>query len=80
MQTYSISEGRKTLGDIIAQVKYQNKIIGIGNRNKTEALIIPYNFTESSVNITEINANSSSFEFLNQEPDLYKLSDLKIKY
>ncbi len=82
MTTYSTTEARKNFSDIINQVKYQNKIIAIGrNRDYTEALIIPYpKINDEAINISEINAKSSSFNFLEEEPDLYSISDIKKRY
>lgn len=80
MQTYSISEGRKVLGDLVNQVKYKKTVVALGRNNKTEALLIPYEFADSDLDMTAINQESISFDFLEKEPDCYELSDLKVKY
>ena len=79
MITYSTTEARAILGDIVNQVKYQKKIIAIGRNKKAEAYIIPIP-EEQDLPISDINANSSSFNFLKDEPDLYSLNDLKKQY
>lgn len=80
MITYTTTQARSQFSEIVNQVKYQKKIIAIWRRsNKAEVIIVPvpenYDF-----NITDINANSSSFDFLNEEPDIYSIDDLVKKY
>lgn len=73
---------RKDIAEIINKVKYTGEIFGVGRRNKIEAIIMKYpdylNLDLSE--ITNINANSGSFSFLKDEPDLYSIKDLKKKY
>ncbi len=82
MIKYSTTDARKKFSDIINQVKYGKKIIAIGrNRNYTEALIVPYpKIDDQNIPISEINAQSASFDFLENEPDIYNISDLKKQY
>jgi hypothetical protein len=82
MKKYTTSEARKQLAHIVNVVVYKNEVIGIGRRDKTEALIIKYpeNINQDLTVETNINANSSSFDFLDAEPDVYSLNDLKKKY
>jgi len=82
MIKYSITEGRKSLGEIINIVKYQKKLIGIGKGKKVDVLLVPYSEIENAENIpiTQINSKSESFSFLENEPDIYSLSDLKRTY
>lgn len=70
------------ISKIIDKVKYNNRVFGIGRKNKIEALIIkfPENFNNKLNAITNLNANSSSFNFLEKEPDLYNISNLRKKY
>jgi hypothetical protein len=42
--------------------------------------IFPKNLNINLSETTKINANSSSFEFLKDEPDLYTKEDLRKKY
>lgn len=67
---------------MINRVKYYGEVFGIGRRNSVDAILIKFpNAQNDEMNeITNINANSSSFDFLKEEPDIYSLSDLKKKY
>lgn len=82
MKKYTTSEARKQLSHIVNVVVYKNEIVGIGRRDKTEALIIKYpeNMNSDLSDETNVNANSSSFDFLSSEPEIYSLDDLKKKY
>jgi len=40
----------------------------------------PENFNKELSEITNINANSASFDFLKDEPDIYSVDDLKKSY
>ncbi len=80
MVHYSTTEVRKHLNEIINRVKYQKIVISVGRHNKQEVLIVPKPETEDELPISEINAASSSFVFLKNEPDLYSLKDLKRRY
>ena len=73
---------RKNIGEVISHVRYDNQVYGIGRHNRVEALIIkfPDYYNSALDEITNLNANSSSFDFLAQEPDLYTISDLKKRY
>lgn len=73
---------RKNISEIINEVKYKDQIFAIGRREKIEALIIKYpeNLNRKLNEITNINANSASFNFLEKEPDLYSISDLRKRY
>jgi hypothetical protein len=76
------TEARKNISDIVNDVKYANQVYAIGRRNKIEALIFkfPENFNSNLSEISNTNANSSSFNFLRDEPELYSINDLKKKY
>jgi hypothetical protein len=67
---------------MINQVKYTGEVFGIGRRNSIDALLIqfPAAYSEDVSEITNINANSRSFDFLTQEKEIYSLSDLRKKY
>jgi len=73
---------RKNISSIVNKVKYLDDVYAIGRRDKIEALIIkfPENLNVDLNEITNINANSSSFKFLEDEPDLYTIEDLRKKY
>lgn len=82
MKVISSTTMRKDIAEIINEVKYTGQVFGVGRRNKIEAIIMKYpdharaDFSE----ITNINANSTSFSFLESEPELYSIKDLKKKY
>ena len=75
MQTFSITEGRKKLGELVNIVKYQGKTIALGNHGKPEALLIAFVTPEDDIPMAAVNAASGSFAFLDDEPDLYSAAD-----
>ena len=82
MKLISATLMRKHISEIISNVKYNDQIFGIGRRNKIEAVIMKYpeNLNKKVSEIVNVNANSSSFDFLKNEPDIYEIKDLKKKY
>jgi hypothetical protein len=80
MKHYSTTEARKHLSEIVSQVRYQKIIISIGRRDEEEVLVVPKVTLDESIPISEINAQSASFQFLEEEPDIYSLKDLKKRY
>jgi len=82
MQIISSSQLRLHISEILNAVKYQNRIVGIGRRNAIEALIMKYpeRLNKRLNGITNMNANSESFRFLEEEPDLYGVRDLRKRY
>lgn len=80
MQVISITEGRKQLGELVNVVKYQHRVIALGKHGKADVLIVAVPELEGDVPVTEMNAASSSFNFLEDEPDLYSIDDLKVTY
>jgi PHD/YefM family antitoxin component YafN of YafNO toxin-antitoxin module len=80
MKHYTTTEARKHLSAIVSQVRYQKIVISIGRRNEEEVLVVPKMTLNEELPISEINAQSSSFQFLEEEPDLYSLKDLKKRY
>lgn len=73
---------RKNISGIVNKVKYLDDVYAIGRRDKIEALIIkfPENLNADLSEITNVNANSSSFKFLEDEPEIYTIQDLRKKY
>ncbi len=73
---------RKHISEVVNTVKCEDSVFGIGRRNKVEAIIMkfPQHFNKNVSEVTNTNANSKSFNFLKDEPDLYKIGDLKKKY
>ena len=80
MRFVSVTDGRKQLGELINVVKYQHQVIALGKNGKADALLISFPDVESDIPMTGINGASTSFRFLEDEPDLYTVSDLKVKY
>ncbi|MEK7453267.1 MAG: hypothetical protein AAB614_03465 [Patescibacteria group bacterium] len=82
MKIISTTKMRKDISEIINEVKYKDRIFGIGRRDKIEAIIMRYpkNLNSNFDEITNINSNSASFDFLEDEPDIYNVEDLKQKY
>jgi len=81
MNVLSTTNFRKNLPSFLNEV-VSNKSLVIGRRNKPEVLLIKYpeNLNKKVSNITNFNANSLSFDFLKNEPDIYSVADLKVKY
>lgn len=82
MKIITTTVARKNIGNLINRVKYSGEIFGIGRRNSIDALLIqfPSAYREDAGEITNINANSHSFDFLLKEKEIYSLSDLVKKY
>lgn len=80
MKHYTTTEARKNLAHIVNQVKYQKILVSIGRRDEQEVLIVPGFAIDEPLPISEINAQSASFAFLDQEPNIYTLKDLKKRY
>ena len=82
MKIITTTNARKNIGNIINRVKYFGDIFAIGRRDSIDALLIqfPQIYNANLNDITNINANSKSFDFLTKEPELYSVSDLKKKY
>ena len=79
MQIISTTVARAQLGAIINKVRYQKIVVALGRNNKAEVLITPIPNCED-IPVSDINAASTSFDFLNDEEDLYTKADLKVKY
>ncbi len=81
MNILSTTNFRKNLPSSLKDVVSGKNLI-VGRRNKPEILIIKYpeNLNKKVSKITNFNANSSSFIFLKNEPDIYSVNDLKVVY
>ena len=82
MKTINITNARKNIKTLVDRVKYRGESFAIGRRDSIDAVIIafPANYNKNLNDITNINANSRSFDFLKDEPDIYDISDLKKVY
>ena len=82
MRIITTTKARKNIGNIINRVKYFGDVFAIGRRDSIDALLIqfPQSYNDGLNDITNINANSKSFDFLAKEIEIYSISDLKKKY
>jgi len=82
MEILSTTLARKNIKTIIDRVKYRGEVFGIGRRNSIDALLVqfPSMYNATLNDVTNINANSHSFSFLGDEPELYSVADLKKVY
>ncbi|MFH1170427.1 MAG: hypothetical protein V1704_02615 [Candidatus Vogelbacteria bacterium] len=82
MQIISTTIARKQLGKLIVSVRENNLVLGIGRRDRPEALLIKYPdyLNQELDEWTNFVTNAGSFDFLKDEPELYSISDLKERY
>jgi hypothetical protein len=82
MKTISTTEARKNMKALVDAVRETGAVYAIGRREKPEVLLVkfPRDWNKELNTITNINAYSESFTFLEEEPNLYSLNDLKKKY
>ena len=81
MQKYNITDARKNISQIISRVKFGNEIFGIERNNKVEAYVVPVPEGDvSGLEIAKYAESSGSLNFLHDEPDLYTVEDLKVRY
>lgn len=73
---------KKNISGIINDIKYNNSMFIIGRKNKPEVVLIkfPQYYNSQLSDETNININSTSFKFLEDEPDLYSTNDLTKRY
>jgi hypothetical protein len=79
MKKIIISKARNQIAKLINTVRETGDIFAIGRRHLPEVLQIkfPTHYNLAVDDITNINLYSESFSFLNKEPELYSISDLK---
>jgi antitoxin (DNA-binding transcriptional repressor) of toxin-antitoxin stability system len=82
MKTISTTEARKNIADLVNHVRETGEAFAIGRRNRPEVLVIkfPEAYNPSYNDITNVNATSASFDFWEDEPDIYTLDDAKEVY
>ena len=78
MKSISASNARKHIGKLIDDVVENGEVIGIKRHDQIEALIVkfPKDYRPEFSDIANLNAYSSSFDFLKDEPDDYSLDDV----
>lgn len=79
MKVYSITEARKLLGELVSRVKYTRQAIALGKHGRADVFLVSCG-GDDNIPLTEMNAASESFRFLEEEPDLYSREDLKKRY
>ncbi|MDO8492024.1 MAG: type II toxin-antitoxin system Phd/YefM family antitoxin [bacterium] len=82
MKTLSISETRKRIKNLVDATKLSGESFVIGRHGRPEVIMIRYpdHFNPALSDITNINAYSTSFDFLKKEPELYSVNDIKKHY
>jgi antitoxin (DNA-binding transcriptional repressor) of toxin-antitoxin stability system len=82
MKIITTTNARNQISKLIDSVRDKGDVFAIGRRNNPEALLIkfPTEYNPEVSDITNINTYSESFSFLEEEPDLYSVDDLKKKY
>ncbi|KKW25046.1 MAG: hypothetical protein UY67_C0001G0048 [Candidatus Kaiserbacteria bacterium GW2011_GWA2_52_12] len=82
MKIITTTSARKHIKDIVDRAKYRGEVFAIGRRDSIDAIVIgfPRAYSDAVNDITNVNAYSRSFDFLESEPDLYSADDLKNRY
>lgn len=82
MKIITTTNARKQIASLINAVKETGDVFAIGRRNQPEVLLIkfPAEYNAEVNDITNVNTYSESFAFLDSEPDMYSVSDLKKRY
>lgn len=80
-RTITTTKLRANLASVIDLVSKENISLGIGKKGKPEVLLIknPANKNTKLSDILNLNTNSSSFDFLKKEPDIYSIKDIRTK-
>jgi len=79
IKTLSTTEMRGKISNLVNIVSTTRKPIVIGRRNVPEVVLIPFPafWNSKLTDITNINAYSKSFDFLENEPEIYSIKDIK---
>ena len=79
MTIISTSKAREMLPQFIDSLKESDGAFVIGRRNIPEAVLIrfPASYRKDVTDSTNVNAHSSSFDFLYGEKDLYTIEDVQ---
>lgn len=82
MKTITTTNARKQISKLIDTVRENGDVFAIGRRNRPEVLLIkfPTEYNAELSDITNINTYSESFSFLENEPELYSVADLKKRH
>ena len=79
MKLITTTKVRQQIKTIVDRVRYQGEVFAIGRRNSIDALLIqfPKTYNKEMDDITNINAYSKSFDFLDDELELYSVEDIR---
>ncbi|MBP6881238.1 MAG: type II toxin-antitoxin system Phd/YefM family antitoxin [Candidatus Pacebacteria bacterium] len=82
MKTITTTNARKQIAKLVDSVRETGDVYAIGRRNKPEVLLVkfPSEYSNAVSDITNVNTYSESFSFLENEPELYTVTDLKKRY
>ncbi len=82
MKIVTTTTARKNIKQIVDRVKYRGEVFAIGRRNSIDALVVqfPLSYNKEANDISNINAYSKSFDFLDTETELYSVVDLRKRY
>lgn len=78
MKKISVSNARKYISSLVDEVVETGEVIAIERHKGIEALIVkfPRDYRPEFSDIANLNAYSTSFDFLKDEPDDYSRSDI----
>lgn len=82
MKIIPTTEARKHFSELINKVRYTNSPVAIGRHDKGEVLLIKFPQETNPLvdELTNFNQYSGSFDWLQDEPDIYSAADLKKRY
>lgn len=82
MKTISTTNVRKNISSVMDMITKENEVVVIKNHERPEVIMIKYPryYNSKYSDVVNFNINSSSFDFLEDEPDIYTLDDLKNVY
>ena len=82
MKVLTTTQARARIKSIVDRAKYRGESFAIGRRHSIDAVVVafPQEYNKDADDITNVNAYSKSFAFLDEEPELYSRADLKKKH
>ncbi len=81
MQTISTTEARKKLSQVISNVQHTGHTVGIASHGRVLAYLSPApKWNDTLSDTANLAAMGGSFDYLADEPDLYTIADLKVRY
>jgi ribosome-interacting GTPase 1 len=82
MKVLTTTAARKNIKEIVNRARYRGEVFAIGRRKVIDAVLIgfPHAYNAALNDITNVNAYSKSFDFLEDEPDFYSVEDLRKRY